>query len=90
MPLRPVENCDARLFKFKCLGSRLIGKLHAAKSTWTVIPFYKRDKSREKLPRRLEGAKIFAMLSSPRNVGRLWGFSFLVDSFCGRDGAFGF
>jgi hypothetical protein len=42
--------------------------------TSTLVPFYKRGKSREKVPRRLEGAKIFAMLSSPCNVERLWGF----------------
>ena len=40
----------------------------------SAMPFYKRGKSREKVPRRLEGAKIFAMLSSPCNVERLWGF----------------
>jgi hypothetical protein len=33
---------------------------------------------------------MFAVLSSPCHVGRLWGFLFSVDSFCGRDGAFGF
>src|SRR5262249_32215301 len=55
-----------------------------------VSPFYERGKSREKVPRRLEEARIFDVLSSPRNVGRLWGFWFLVDSFCGRDGASGF
>src|SRR5262245_38522509 len=59
------------------------------RSSWEVMPFYERGKSRETLPRRLEGAKIFAVLSSLPNVGRLWGFWFLVDSFCGRDGAFG-
>ena len=47
-----------------------------------VWPFYERVKSRETLAPRLEVAKIFAVLSSPRNVGRLWGSRFLVDSFC--------
>jgi hypothetical protein len=33
---------------------------------------------------------MFAVLSSPFHVERLWGFLFSVDSFCGRDGALGF
>lgn len=30
---------------------------------------------------------MFAVLSSPFHVERLWGFLFSVDSFCDRDGA---
>jgi hypothetical protein len=30
---------------------------------------------------------MFAVLSSPFHVERLWGFLFSVDSFCSRDGA---
>jgi hypothetical protein len=51
---------------------------------------YKRGESREKTPRRLEGAKICARLSSPCNVGRLLGFSFFAKSCRCRDDAFGF
>jgi hypothetical protein len=39
----------------------------------TIIPFYKRGKSIGKLLRRLEGAEIFAVLSSPSHVARLLG-----------------
>ena len=33
---------------------------------------------------------MFAMRSSPRRVVSLWVYSLFVDSFCCRDGAFGF
>ena len=53
------------------------------------MPFYKGEVSREKFPRRLEGAEMFAALSSPCHA-RVWGFLFSLDSFCLRDDAFGF
>jgi len=52
--------------------------------------FYKRGKSIGKIPRRLEGAEIFAVLSSPSHVARLLEFLFSVDSFCCGDDAIGF
>jgi hypothetical protein len=39
--------------------------------------------------RRLDGARLFAALSSPGYVEAL-GYSLFVDPFCFRDGAFGF
>jgi hypothetical protein len=33
---------------------------------------------------------MFAVLSSPEHVVRLWSFSLFADSFCCRDDAFGF
>ena len=58
--------------------------------TRPVTVFSIKGESREKTPRRLEGAKIFARLSSPCNVERLLGFSFFAKSCCCRDDAFGF
>jgi len=60
------------------------------KSHWTRTPFYKRGKSIGKIPRRLEGAEVFAVLSSPSHVARLLEFLFSVDSFCCGDDAIGF
>src|SRR5215510_7666960 len=58
--------------------------------TSAVMSFYERGKSRQKLPPRLEGAKMFAMLSSPSDLVRLLRFFFSVDSFCCGDDAIGF
>jgi hypothetical protein len=60
------------------------------KSQLAIIPFYKRGKSIGTILRRLEGAEIFAALSSPSHVARLLGFLFSVDSFCCGDDAIGF
>jgi hypothetical protein len=46
-----------------------------------VISFYKRGKSTEKLPPRLERAKRFAVLSSLTPVARVLRLLFSVDSF---------
>jgi hypothetical protein len=64
--------------------------LSSCGSQLTIIPFYKRGKSIGKIPRRLEGAEIFAVLSSPSHVARLLRFLFSVDSFCCGDDAIGF
>jgi hypothetical protein len=58
-------------------------------STFPISAFYKRGKSRQKFPRRLEEAKMFAMLSSPAHVARLFRFLPSVDSFCCGDDAIG-
>jgi len=39
-----------------------------------VTAFYKGESQEKKHLRRLEGAKVFAVLSSPSYVERLWGF----------------
>jgi hypothetical protein len=54
-----------------------------------INPFYKRGKSIERIPRRLEGAEVFAVLSSPAHVARLLRFLFSVDSLCCGDDAGG-
>jgi hypothetical protein len=41
--------------------------------TSPVSAFYKGESQEKKQPRRLEGAKMFAALSSPCHVERLWG-----------------
>ena len=38
-----------------------------------ALGFYKGESQGKKQPRRLEGAKMFAALSSPSHVERLWG-----------------
>jgi len=41
--------------------------------TCPITAFYKGESQEKKHPRRLEGAKVFAALSSPSPVERLWG-----------------
>jgi hypothetical protein len=41
--------------------------------TCPVCAFYKGESQGKKQPRRLEGARTFAALSSPSHVERLWG-----------------
>ena len=55
--------------------SRLVGKPDKSGPvpTWTVCAFYKGESQEKKHLRRLEGAKMFAALSSPSHVERLWG-----------------
>jgi len=65
-------------------------KVRASYRTSAVTPFYKGESQEKKLLPRLEGAEMFAVSPAYVMLGGFWGFWFLVDSFCGRDGAFGF
>src|SRR5258707_2502395 len=49
------------------------GHLSYQDSICPVSAFYKGESQGKKQPRRLEGAKTFAALSSPSHVERLWG-----------------
>jgi hypothetical protein len=65
------------------------GHAQVVKTACPVSAFYKGE-SQEKNFAGDRKAQICARLSSPRNVGRLLGFSFFADSCCFRDDVFGF
>jgi hypothetical protein len=56
-----------------CLVSRITGYWDRPDFTCPITAFYKGESQEKKHLRRLEGAMLFAALSSPSHVERLWG-----------------